>query len=112
MAKSAIINLSLQDKGVQQKLNQTGRRFKQFNSKLRADAKRTQAAQAKITQGLSALGSQAALLSPELAALSVGTQALSGAAKGLGGALGAVGVAAGVIAVSYTHLTLPTICSV
>ena len=83
MARTAIVNLSVQDKGVQAKLNQTQRKFRSFNAKLRADQKRNAAAVANVQKSIAGLGTAATAASPELARLTLQLQAASGALGGL-----------------------------
>ena len=79
MAKSATILLGVEDKGVQQKLNQTARRFKSFNNTLRVEQKKTRDAQLALNKQLTGFGGSLALISPELSLVSAGATAAAGA---------------------------------
>ena len=98
MAKSAVINIVAKDTGVQQSLNRTGRKFRNFNRQLRADQKRTQAALAQSRAAVAGLGTQLALIAPELAIIRTAAIATGKALQNLGGPLVKIGVAAAAVA--------------
>lgn len=97
MAKDAVVRLSVQDKGVQQKLNQTNSRFKTFNKNLQADQKTTRLAFNKSQAAVGALGTQLTFIAPELAIIRTAAIAAGKAIQAMGGPILRIAAAAAAI---------------